>query len=706
MEATKFAGTLVVNLLSGTNLPNEDTFGASDPYVIVSLTQNEKKFFEVRTHTIMDNLNPIWKAHILRHVSGTSDAPLELKFVIYDEDDVGSDDLLGICTYSLRPVKFTQTLTLPVLDKKGKPVSTKGTINVSVSYLPDHLLYRKHCQSVYSFPNGKEAKTVLGPVLYFRGVNATENTYTVAILAVFEGDGGDTPLLTITPSPVKDNVEVVNLLNFNNYHVWRYTFAIERSPESVSVNYSFNNQKNVFEIPAINEPPRSVFISCNGFHEEPEGLKNDKYHMWKFINGNHINNDDMVGPYHLLLQGGDQVYADPIFHNVTALKGYEAGDEAAISLEIDDFFKEEVETYYMNLYINSWSVPLIAQAFASIPSVMMWDDHDIFDGWGSYSEALLNCPAYSTIYQFAEKYFCAFQLASTLEEINSKKLLSSLPGPHKGKSQVYLIDHTAIVALDLRTERLVNRVCSDETYQCFRDWMKQNHTVDHMYLLLSIPIVYNNFDILEKAIACTGLGKELEDDLKDHWRTADHNEERLKLIKLLIEDAETYKYRITILSGDVHIGCAGVIYDKARKRKSNAAIINCLISSAVVNIPPPPSVTQILELTGGEIERVPAGNEAGWNLKTGLYRFHHDSRKHRYIPGRNFLELLQNDVKGILCRWFSEGQENDPYELYIQPYAEGNSNDLRLMVDDSKYITQGLVNLITLPASVVQGWFS
>jgi len=130
---------------------------------------------------------------------------------------------------------------------------------------------------------------------------------------------------------------------------------------------------------------------------------------------------------------------------------------------------------------------------------------------------------------------------------------------------MYRIDGLGVACLDLRSERKRTRVCSEATYECFKQWLAQNEGIDHLYLVLSIPIVYNDFDVLEKAIDSTGLGKELEDDLKDHWRTFDHREERLNLLKLLLEVAEAGKFRITILSGDVHIGCAGVIYDRKKR---------------------------------------------------------------------------------------------------------------------------------------------
>ena len=46
-----------------------------------------------------------------------------------------------------------------------------------------------------------------------------------------------------------------------------------------------------------------------------------------------------------------------------------------------------------------------------VPSVMMWDDHDIFDGWGSYPADLQGCEVYQVIYAAAAKLFPAVPAA-------------------------------------------------------------------------------------------------------------------------------------------------------------------------------------------------------------------------------------------------------------------------------------------------------
>lgn len=48
-----------------------------------------------------------------------------------------------------------------------------------------------------------------------------------------------------------------------------------------------------------------------------------------------------------------------------------------------------------SLLPSSLSSPIkqvdVATALATIPAVMIWDDHDIFDGWGSYDPDMQNC---------------------------------------------------------------------------------------------------------------------------------------------------------------------------------------------------------------------------------------------------------------------------------------------------------------------------
>ena len=54
----------------------------------------------------------------------------------------------------------------------------------------------------------------------------------------------------------------------------------------------------------------------------------------------------------------------------------------------------QVEQFYFGHYVQHFTDPAWAAGLASIPYIFVWDDHDIFDGWGSYPEYLQNCPVF------------------------------------------------------------------------------------------------------------------------------------------------------------------------------------------------------------------------------------------------------------------------------------------------------------------------
>lgn len=44
-----------------------------------------------------------------------------------------------------------------------------------------------------------------------------------------------------------------------------------------------------------------------------------------------------------------------------------------------------------------------------------WDDHEIFDGWGSYPPHLQNCDAFASVFRLAKRMYAAFQLHTTVK---------------------------------------------------------------------------------------------------------------------------------------------------------------------------------------------------------------------------------------------------------------------------------------------------
>ena len=158
----------------------------------------------------------------------------------------------------------------------------------------------------------------------------------------------------------------------------------------------------------------------------------------------------------------------------------------------------------------------------------------------------------------------------------------------------------------------------------------------HLIVLLGVPIAYPRLVWLEnlltsramdpiKALGRAGLlggllnkfdgGVEILDDLDDHWTAKNHKQERKYFIEELQELAAEKSVRVTILgyesvfgknlhicadnsgSGDVHLAAVGQFYSNPKlnipKDRDHRYMAN-IISSAIVNTPPPEMMGDIL----------------------------------------------------------------------------------------------------------------
>lgn len=110
-----------------------------------------------------------------------------------------------------------------------------------------------------------------------------------------------------------------------------------------------------------------------------------------------------------------------------------------------------------------------------------------------------------------------------------------------------------------------------------------------------------------KAIGRTGVlggfvnkfdgGVELLDDLDDHWTAKHHKGERNWFIQELQELAADMSVRITILSGDVHLGAVGQFFSNkilGLPKDQDHRYMPNVISSAIVNTPPADLVADAL----------------------------------------------------------------------------------------------------------------
>ncbi|KAL2350237.1 hypothetical protein BJ546DRAFT_859846, partial [Cryomyces antarcticus] len=408
---------------------------------------------------------------------------------------------------------------------------------------------------------------------------------------------------------------------------WRFNLEIDLGHHQTRVAYRINRGPAIgFWVPGRSETMNAMFHSCNGFSLSVDSnLFSGPDPMWRDVLNNHQSR-----PFHVMLGGGDQIYNDAAMRDTTLFKEWLATKNPAhkysaqFTLELQD----ELKDFYLNRYAMWFSQGLFGLANSQIPMINMWDDHDIIDGYGSYPHHFMSTNIFTGIGAVAFKYYMLFQHQSVPDEVQKDEpswLLGASPGPYINQLSrsifMFLGRKVAFLGLDCRTERMRDEILSQETYDLVFDRCRSEIVkgeTKHLVVLLGVPIAYPRLNFLEntltsrlmdpiKALGRAGKlggfvnkfdgGVEILDDLDDHWTAKHHKAERNWLIQELQELAAEKSVRVTILGGDVHLGAVGQFYSNKKlgipKDQDHRYMPN-VISSAIVNTPPPPLMGDIL----------------------------------------------------------------------------------------------------------------
>jgi hypothetical protein len=479
-------------------------------------------------------------------------------------------------------------------------------------------------------------KLLMGPVLGFRGLR--QATWCVSALAVTEEP--EAPVLEWRmpgdAGPRRAGAPVA-LLQVDRLRVWRFDMEIPLGHEAMEVTYSLGGEfQAAFTVPPLGRPPDCAYASCNGFSSTRDMKKvAEKNERWTDLAARHG-----TRPFHLLLMGGDQVYSDSLWEVLPALKRW-VGQKAKKrrAAPFTPAMQDAVDAFFLDLYVSRWRQPEPRAVFARIPTVMMWDDHDIFDGWGSYDPDDQACEVYQGIYAIARKHFQVFQLQVAPEDRHP----CALPG-QEAFSYGHQFGELALAVLDMRSERSQTQVLSAGAWNAFYAWLAALQGCRHLLVMSSIPVVHPDFGFVERMLGVFPGRQDLEDDLRDHWLSRGHKTERLRLVHRLLDHARERACRVTILSGDVHVGAIGVIESiRAIGAPENSQVINQLTSSGIVHPSPPGIMLHFLESVGDKTQEIDRG------ITTRMLEF--PGTHNRFLGTRNWLELQYDDQRRIWACW-------------------------------------------------------
>lgn len=260
-----------------------------------------------------------------------------------------------------------------------------------------------------------------------------------------------------------------------------------------------------------------------------------------------------------ILLAGDQVYADHKKFNAWK----KSLDSPGSSLK-----------FYRDAYYKHWNFHEMQMVLSNFPSFMIWDDHEITNGWGSSDEHADS--RFQEIFQIARKVYEEFQHSHNPAALT----YPNAPPGHKSYYYAFRYGPVAFLVLDLRGNREIRddhgQLLGNEQWQALEHWFESDEAKDSkiLFLVSSVPMVH-----LKKTLA--KFLWFLSTDIADQWSAPHIKMERRKLLRILFDKyIENDKRRVFILGGDVHVGTFATITERI-----SGKIIHQFTSSPISNKP-------------------------------------------------------------------------------------------------------------------------
>ena len=452
-------------------------------------------------------------------------------------------------------------------------------------------------------------------VLCFRGLD--ERCWRLSALLVLDGDG---PPPSLELAGAEHPITARHLARRCGRSLWRYDFHVPLAPTERTVDYRIGEESWRIQLPPLGGPLRIAFTACNGYEDEQTGSASPgRNRLWQQLHEEHARD-----PFHLLLHGGDQLYADSVWQEVPALAAWRRlPARRRLSAPFTPDMAEAVADYYFARYCWLWEQPELAPILPAIPSLMMWDDHDIFDGWGSHDPEWQACAVFQGIYAAAREQFALFQLAARPDQLPAHGF-SDPSGAQFGWSY-RLIDGIGVIAPDLRSERSLERIMGEAGWRAFGAMLEGLADCRNVLLLSSVPLLNAHERALEWLYESLPGYQYFQLDLRDQWRSIFHRDEWLRLLRHLFAFSARTGARVTALSGEIHLGALAAAEHAGTR-------IDQLTSSGIVHPPPPAPIVAFLDwMSTGPAEEIEPG------LKLEILKI--PGYGSRFLGARNWLAL-------------------------------------------------------------------
>ena len=288
---------------------------------------------------------------------------------------------------------------------------------------------------------------------------------------------------------------------------------------------------------------------------------------------------------------GDQVYADDWQQRI-----------------LDDPTEEGRIKLYLEVYRTYWSNIYYRRVMCRLPAVMMWDDHDITDGWGSEEKSYAPdsddfLPKWRNLFDAAFKTFSIMQA--------SRNPAPLADDPRHGLDFAFRVGRWGFLFLDLRTNRnwRKRQLMTEEQGARIKAWVEANRKGMRALFVVSPVVFSHGSPLLEKytvkfwpwvmrgvdaILSSKSLpwGKSLQtkfwksvgdirDDIRDSWGDEGNAAQADAMLDFLfdLQNAAENPVSVVVISGDIHTSGYANIYSSDDAHKERPTIPHVTSSS-------------------------------------------------------------------------------------------------------------------------------
>ncbi|WP_085501647.1 alkaline phosphatase D family protein [Paracoccus sp. J56] len=463
-----------------------------------------------------------------------------------------------------------------------------------------------------------------GPILHFRGMAG--GGIRLATIIIRPLNAPAPPSLRVSTA----GVAPVRIAEIANVAIWRHDFTLtpaDRGYEFADCFYEV--------VTDLSGDLRLAFVSCNG--EENGDLERDddeRNLMWTRLAQDHAS-----APFALLLQGGDQIYADE------ATQGHPLSEDwPDHAPEVDDSaalqdLARHLRDRFVERYLHVLRAPGYSWMAARVPTLAIWDDHDICDGWGSLPEKRARSAVGQALFQAARETYLLFQHGAVESDI--PELFLDATGASLGWKRE--LPGLTIAAPDLRSERDRHRIMGPAGWQSVEALAPQG---EHIFLVSSVPLLGPRLSLIERVMMAIPRMQHYEDDLRDQWQSRAHRAEWRRMLGQVLQWRD--HARVTALSGEIHLATRAEMGPQAQK-------IHQLVASGISHRAPSRAYARLLGLFAGLGEAPLPGHPIRILPLPG--------QRHRYVAERNYLTLTRSAGHWQAVWHLEDSGKTPPLEL-------------------------------------------